>query len=112
MDIHKIWNGTKRTIGALAKGVSDGIDHMIEIQEENRKRYSEAEKGKPLDTDEEIVLTSEMMKRIKWMSTGQLRVIFEGKKVRIGSDPEVWDKLKWMSEDQLEAIFGKGGYKK
>ena len=100
MDIRKVWNKTKKVAGAFARGISDGVDHLIEIQEENRKRY--------MGTDEEIVLTGEIMRRIKWMNSGQLRVIFEGKKVRVGSDPEVWDRLKWMNEDQLEAIFGKG----
>lgn len=108
MDIRRVWNKTKKVAGAFARGISEGVDHLIEIQEENRKRYYEAEQRLHMGTDEEIVLTGEMMRRIKWMNSGQLRVIFEGKKVRVGSDPEVWDRLKWMNEDQLEAIFGKG----
>lgn len=92
----------------LVKGLDEGLNKIEEIRkesEENSKRYSSK------IVEEETVITSDMAKQLRWMSSSQLQAIFSGKKVRVDRDPETWKQLRWMGAEQLNAIFGKGGAK-
>ena len=56
----------------------------------------------------EDILTADDLRQLRWMSTDQLRAIFNGHQdtVRVENSPEAYKELKWMSTDQLRAIFG------
>lgn len=60
------------------------------------------------DSGSKDILTADDLRQLRWMSTDQLRTIFNGRQdtVRVENSPEAYKELRWMSTDQLRAIFG------
>ena len=58
--------------------------------------------------DDKVTLRAEDLMQLRWMSVGQLRGIFNGRRgqFKIESSPKAYQQLRWMSEAQIEAIFG------
>ena len=55
-----------------------------------------------------VVLHADELRQLRWMSTSQLKAIFEGrrKNIRVDSSPAAYQELRWMTTDQIKAIFG------
>lgn len=109
MDLKNVGQSAWKFTKAVGKGLFDGLNRGLEaVEEVNRK----TEKWRAMDISnqrEEIVIDAQMARQIRWMSSGQLRAIFQGKRVKTDNDPETWKQLRWMGEDQLEMVFGKKG---
>lgn len=105
------WKKAKRMAKAVGKGLAEGIDKGLENLARIRREYESFEKPavKPVSygPGEDIILTSEMLREMKWMSAAQLRAIFNGKRARLDGKPDTLREMKWMSEAQLQAIFGR-----
>ena len=59
-------------------------------------------------SSEYVVLHADELRQLRWMSTSQLKAIFEGrrKNIRVDSSPAAYQELRWMSTEQIKAIFG------
>lgn len=60
------------------------------------------------DEDGKVTLHAGELRQLRWMSTSQLKAIFNGRRgqFKVESSPEAYKELRWMSTDQLTAIFG------
>lgn len=105
MNMKKTGKIALKMLKAVGKGIGEGLDKATDILAEQKRRDAEL-KGSGSEKRESILLTADMLDRMKWLGEGQLRAIFAGKKVVIDSDPKVFDKMKWLGEGQLRAIFG------
>ena len=101
---------TMDILKAAMKAIGEGLAEGTEAAALEAMRHPEPKKvqEEPKTNEDEIVLTAEMLNKLYYMSADKLRIIFQGKKVRIANDPKVYDAMYYLNREKLSAIFGDG----
>ena len=70
--------------------------------------WNNPDRMKNTESKELVTLHADELRQLRWMSTSQLKAIFNGRRgqFRIESSPAAYQELRWMSTSQIEAIFG------
>lgn len=61
----------------------------------------------PVAIGDTEVLTADQIAELNYMSTAQLKAIFQGRKVSFATDKETLEALNWLSTSQINAILGR-----
>ena len=79
---------------ALAKGIAESAIGQLNAPA-------------PVVVGDTEVLTADQIAELNYMSTTQLKAIFQGRKVSFATDKETLEALNWLSTSQINAILGR-----